>query len=121
MGEEKYHSALHCKYLTQYHIIWCPKFRFLVLKGNVDNSLKQILQKICNDYNYHIKALEVMPDHIHIFVDVPQTVAPYAMWLELLKASALSNCLKRIRSLKSSTQDVELYGQEGILSQLQNA
>ena len=55
-----------------------------------------------------------MPDHIHIFVDVPQTVAPYAMWLELLKASALSNCLKRIRSLKSSTQDVELYGQEGI-------
>ena len=114
MSEEKYQSALHCKYLTQYHIIWFPKFRFLVLKGNVDNSLKQILQKICNDYNYHIKALEVMPDHIHIFVDVPQTVAPYAMWLELLKASALSNCLKRIHSLKSSTQDVELYGQEGI-------
>ena len=76
MSEEKYHSALHCKYLTQYHIIWCPKFRFLVLKGNVDNTLKQILQKICNDYNYHIKVLEVMPDHIHIFIDVPQTVAP---------------------------------------------
>ena len=117
MGEEKYHSALHCKYLTQYHIIWCPKFRFLVLKGNVDNSLKQILQKICNDYNYHIKALEVMPDHIHTFLDVPQTVAP-AMWLEFLKASALSNYLTRIRSLKSSMQDMELYGHEGILSQL---
>ncbi|WP_202980041.1 IS200/IS605 family transposase [Catenibacterium mitsuokai] len=114
LGEEKYHSALHCKYLTQYHIIWCPEFRFLVLKGNVDNSLKQILQKICNDYNYHIKSLEVMPDHIHIFIDVPQTVAPYAMWLELLKASVLSNYLKRISSLKSSMQDVELYGQEGI-------
>ena len=77
MSEEKYHSASHCKYLIQYHIIWCPKFRFSVLKGNVDNTLKQILQKICNDYNYHIKALEVMPDHIHIFIDVPQTVAPY--------------------------------------------
>ena len=24
---------------------------------------------------YHIKALVVMPDHIHVFVDVPQTVA----------------------------------------------
>ena len=54
-----------------------------------------------------------MPDHIHIFIDVPQTVAP-AMWLEFLKASALSNYLKRIRSLKSSMQDMELYGQEGI-------
>ena len=82
------------------------------------DALKQILQKICNDYNYHIKSLEVMPDHIHIFIDVPQTVAPYAMWLELLKVSALSNYLKRICNLKSSMQDVELYGQEGILSQL---
>ena len=33
--------------------------------------LKQILQKIY----YRIKALEVKPDHIHIFVDAPQTVA----------------------------------------------
>ena len=89
MGEEKYHSALHCKYLTQYHIIWCPKFRFLVLKGNVDNSLKQILQKICNNYNYHIKALEVMPDHIHIFVDVPQTVAPFDVARTLKSISAI--------------------------------
>ena len=75
MSEEKYYSASHCKYLIQYHIIWCPKFRFSVLKGNVEDALKQILKKICNDYNYHIKALEVMPDHIHIFVDVPQTAA----------------------------------------------
>lgn len=116
--QEKYHSASHCKYLIQYHIIRCPKFIFPVLKGNVKDALKQILQKICNDYNYHIKSLEVMPDHIHIFIDVPQTVAPYAMWLELLKVSALSNYLKRICNLKSSMQDVELYGQEGILSQL---
>ena len=77
MSEEKYHSTSHCKYLIQYHIMWCPEFRFSVLKGNFEDALKQTLQKICNDYNYHIKSLEVMPDHIHIFVDVPQTVAPY--------------------------------------------
>ena len=59
-----------------------------------------------------------MPDHIHIFVDVPQTVASYAMLLELLKVSVLSKYLKHTHSLKSSMQDVELYGQECILSQL---
>ena len=91
------------------------------MKGNVKYALKQTLQKICNDYNYHIKSLEVMPDHIHIFIDLPQTVAPYAMWLELLKVSALSNYLKRIRNLKSSMQDMEFYGQEGILYRLQDA
>ena len=64
MSDEKFHSFLHCKYLTQYH-------------------------KICNDYNYHIKALEVMPDHIHIFVDVPQTVAPCDVVRTLKSISAI--------------------------------
>ena len=87
--QEKYHSTSHCKYLIQYHIIRCPEFRFSVLKGNVDNILKQTLQKICNDYNYHIKALEVMPDHIHIFIDVPQTVAPCDVARTLKSISAI--------------------------------
>ena len=89
MSEEQYHSASHCKYLIQYHIIWCPKFRFSVLQGNVDIILKQILQKICNDYKYKIKALEVMPDHIHIFIDVPQTVAPCDVVRTLKSISAI--------------------------------
>ena len=47
-------SSIDFKYLIQYHIIWCPKFRFSVLQGNVDITLKQILQKICDDYGYKI-------------------------------------------------------------------
>ena len=69
MSRKPYHSASHCKYLIQYHIIWCPKFRFSVLHGKADMTLKQILQKICEDYGYRIKALEVMPDHIHLLLD----------------------------------------------------
>ncbi|SFL30414.1 putative transposase [Lachnospiraceae bacterium KH1T2] len=60
-----------------------------VLKGNVEDTLKLILQKICNDYNYRIKALEVMPDHIHIFIDVPQTVAPCDVVRTLKSISAV--------------------------------
>ena len=89
MIEEQYHSASHCKYLIQYHIIWCPKFRFSILKDDVEDRLKQILQKICDDYNYHVKTLEVMPDHIHIFVDVPQTVAPCDVARTLKSISAI--------------------------------
>lgn len=73
----------------------------MVLKGNVDNSLKQILQKICNDYNYHIKALEVMPDHIHIFVDVPQTVAPFDVARTLKSISSLKKFYARCGALWS--------------------
>ena len=89
MSEEQYHSASHCKYLIQYHIIWCPKFRFSVLKGDVEDRLKQILQNICDDYNYHVKALEVMPEHIHIYIYDPQTVAPCDVVRTLKSISAI--------------------------------
>ena len=87
---EQYHSAAHCRYLTQYHVIWCPKFRYPVLQGGRDIRLKQILSAICDTYHYRIKALEVMPDHIHIFIDAPQTVAPCDIARTLKSRSAIA-------------------------------
>lgn len=62
-----------------------------MLTGNVELRLKEILYQICEKYNYNIKALEVMPDHIHLFIDCPQTVAPsdIARTLKSLSAVAL--------------------------------
>ena len=62
-------------------------------------TLKQILQKICEDYGYRIKALEVMPDHIHIFVDVPQTVAPCDV-VRTLKSKSAIELFKAYPTLK---------------------
>lgn len=99
MIDKKYHSASHCKYLTQYHIIWCPKFRYKVLKDGVDDTLKEILFNICSRYKYKIKALEVMPDHIHIFIDCPQTVAPCDI-VRTLKSLSAIELFKRYPELK---------------------
>ena len=105
---EQYHSDSHCKYLIQYHIIWCPKFKFSVLQGNVDAKLKQILQKICDDYGYKIKALEVISDHIHVFIDVPQTVAPCDV-VRTLKSISAIELLKAYPKLK------QFYARYGVL------
>jgi len=97
--KEIYHSSSHCKYLTQYHIIWCPKFRFHVLKDGIDASLKSILADICDRYGYTIKALEVMSDHIHIFVDCPQTTAPCDI-VRTLKSRSAIELFRRYPALK---------------------
>src|SRR5690625_4491394 len=72
----EYKSSGHSKYLVQYHIIWCPKFRFKVLTGDIEGVLKDIIKNISKEYKYEIKALEVMPDHIHLFIATKPTVAP---------------------------------------------
>lgn len=85
----KYDTSAHCKYSLQYHIIWCPKFRFSVLNGPVADVLKDILISLCETYHYEIKALEVMLDHIHIFLSAPQTVAPCDIARTLKSCSAI--------------------------------
>lgn len=107
-GTEQYHRTSHCKYLTQYHIIWCPKFRFSVLKDGADETLKNILAGICDRYGYTIKALEIMPDHVHIFVDCPQTVAPCDIARTLKSISA-------IEMFKEYPQLKRFYARAGVL------
>ena len=86
---DKYNTLNHCKFLLQYHIIWCPKFRFNVFKNGIDESLKSILFKISDRYGYEIKEIEVMPDHIHIFISTKPTVAPSDVVRTLKSISAI--------------------------------
>jgi len=43
---------------------------------DIENALKNIIKNNSKEYKYEIKALEVMPDHIHLFVATKPTVAP---------------------------------------------
>jgi len=95
----EYKSLNHCKYLVQYHLIWCPKFRYNVLKGNVEEALKRILAEICNKYEYKILELEVMADHIHIFVSAKPTVAPTDI-VRTLKSITAIQLFKEFPALK---------------------
>ena len=57
------------------HIVWIPKYRRRILDGYQD-ELKDILYSIAEKKQWEILAVEVMPDHVHLFVSVPPTIAP---------------------------------------------
>lgn len=57
-------------YKNQYHIIFCPKYRRKVLIDNIALDLKNILYQIAEDKEVEIKALEIMPDHVHMFIEI---------------------------------------------------
>ena len=56
-------------YKNQFHIIFCPKYRRKVLINGIDIRLKEILYDIAKQKNIEIKALEIMPDHVHMFIE----------------------------------------------------
>lgn len=51
-----------------YHLVWCPKYRRKVLVGGIELRLKEILPQIAKELNCEIETMEVMPDHVHIFL-----------------------------------------------------
>ena len=56
-------------YKNQFHIIFCPKYRRKVLIDGVDTRLKELLFQIAEEQDFIIKALEIMPDHVHLFIE----------------------------------------------------
>ena len=56
-------------YKNQFHVIFCPKYRRKVLVDGVDERLKEIILQIAKEKNVEVKALEIMPDHVHVFID----------------------------------------------------
>ena len=66
------HYKLHNNvvYSCKYHIVWCPKYRRSVLVNGVDTRLKTIIQDVCTESYAELLRLEVMPDHVHLLVEV---------------------------------------------------
>lgn len=56
-------------YKNQFHIVFCPKYRRAVLVDGVDQRLKEIVQAVCDEKNVTLVAIEVMPDHVHLFIE----------------------------------------------------
>lgn len=62
-------------YKNQFHVIFCPKYRRKVLVNGVEIRLREILNEEADSLGVEIKALEIMPDHVHIFIECDPRIA----------------------------------------------
>lgn len=65
-----YHSKHNIVYSCQYHVIFCPKYRRKVLTADIEERLKQLFLEKQDEYGYQVLDMEVMPDHVHLLLDV---------------------------------------------------
>jgi len=65
-----YKSNRNVVYSCKYHVIWCPKYRRKVLTDGVEGRLKTIIQSVCSESGSEILEMELMPDHVHLLVEV---------------------------------------------------
>lgn len=91
----------HSVYNLNYHIVLVTKYRHKVLKGEIEAFVKKRIGEICVQYGWENMALEVMPDHIHLFVSAPPKVAPLTI-ASTLKSILTVDTFKEFSGLKDS-------------------
>lgn len=67
---QKFKSNNNVVYSCKYHIIFCPKYRRKVLVGAIASRLKELLAQIAIEIKVEILEMEIMPDHVHLLVEV---------------------------------------------------
>jgi putative transposase len=68
--ETKYKSNNNIVYSCKYHVVWCPKYRRKVLTGKIEARLKELIYETCLELQSELIELELMPDHVHLLVEV---------------------------------------------------
>lgn len=66
----EYKSNKNVVYSCKYHVVWCPKYRRKVLVGKVKTRLKEVLREKSETISVDIIEMEIMPDHVHLLLDV---------------------------------------------------
>ena len=99
MGNRWVHSNTTV-YNLGYHLIWCPKYRRKVLIGEVERRLKELLSKKAEEIGVSLMNVEILSDHVHLFVKTSPTASPH--WIvQQLKGYTSHELRKEFPELRS--------------------
>ena len=71
MKEKDIESLQHTTWRCQYHVVFAPKYRRMVIYGQIKKDIGQILRKLCEQKGVEIIEAQACPDHIHMLLSIP--------------------------------------------------
>lgn len=72
---ENHSSLSHTRWQCKYHVIFIPKYRRKKLYGVVKRQLGEVFHRLAKQKECWIEEGHIMPDHVHILINVPPKVA----------------------------------------------
>ena len=67
---QEYRSNRNVFFVCHSPVVWCPNYRRKLLVGPIEKRLKEIVMQACSKHQAEIEELEVMPEHVHVLVNV---------------------------------------------------
>jgi len=89
----------HAVYDAGYHLVWAPKYRKWILRGDIQERVKELFEEIAVNYGIEIDTMEVAKDHVHLFVSFPPRYS-IARVVGLFKSISASVLFREFPELK---------------------
>jgi len=102
-------TSAHAVYDLKYHFVWVPKYRKHLLVGDVAEAAKEILREVAEAYGMEVDTLEVVDDHVHVFLSAPPRYAP-ARVMQIMKSISARELFARFPWLRRKLWGGELWG-----------
>lgn len=74
MGQQA-NGLSHTKWLCKYHIVFTPKYRRKIIYNQYRQSIGEIFRRLCPYKGVEIIEGHLMPDHVHMLVNIPSKIS----------------------------------------------
>lgn len=108
MGK-KQRKGHHTKSRLQVHIVWITKYRYKVLKGDIQQRCRSLIVQTCDGLDIRIQKGVVSSDHVHILLEYPPKLSISEI-VKKLKGRSGRLLLKEYSSLKRKYWSGHLWG-----------
>ena len=71
----QYDKGKHCVFYHRYHLVWSTKYRYKLLRGELQLRVREIIRQVCAENGVEILKGVVSSDHVHVFVSIPPKLA----------------------------------------------
>ena len=86
--ENEIRTGRHCVFALHAHLVFVTKYRKRVFTSEALDILKEVMQKVCNDFDVELAAFEGEDNHVHLLINYPPQI----------QLSKLVNSLKGVSS-----------------------
>ena len=93
-----YRHGSHTVYQCHYHLVFIPKYRKPVLRGEVGQRLRDLIREICRAHDIEILQGHIRPDHVHLLLSVPPTLSPSRV-MNAIKGRSSNRLMRDFRTL----------------------
>jgi putative transposase len=62
-------------WFCEYHLVWCPKYRYRVLEGKIKEEVQNSVQSQTIQSGCEIVEINVQRDHVHLIAMIPPKIS----------------------------------------------